>query len=204
MSEELPNLSLLIKLLKMTTSSNDAEALLAIRNANKQLSKFGGDWESLLRSHVTIIGADPFQNIEAPPQSTRQRPTAPRATAPTPRRPASPQWGGGGTTYSTGGGGGAGTPQPPPRPTPTPQPPPPPPPPWTVPSPRPNRYAGHCFMCGYNVPISDGVTRYLGTQSAGKWEVFCGSCDTQINAGTAIPKRRATKRTSLKDALSQI
>jgi hypothetical protein len=51
MSEELPNLTLLIKLLKMTTSSHDAEALLAIRKANEQLAKFGGDWERLLNAN---------------------------------------------------------------------------------------------------------------------------------------------------------
>jgi len=193
MNEELPNLSLLIKLLKMTTSSNDAEALLAIRNANKQLLKFGGDWESLLRRHVTIIGADPFENIAAPPPSTRAAPATPRAPRATPQRPPprpGPGWG---------------------QANPNPAPPPPPqqapqqaPQPWIVPSPRPNRYSGHCYLCGYNVAISNGITRYLGTQSNGKWEVFCGSCDTMINAGTAIPKRRSPKRTSLKDALSQI
>jgi hypothetical protein len=68
MSEELPNLTLLIKLLKMTTSSHDAEALLAIRKANEQLAKFGGDWERLLRSRITIIGADPFSAIAEPPK----------------------------------------------------------------------------------------------------------------------------------------
>lgn len=185
-TEDLPNLSLLIKLLKMTTSSNDAEALLAIRNANKQLVKFGGDWESLLRSHVTIIGADPFANIAPPPVSDYARPT------PRPARPFRTQ---------------RPTPQPAPQPAAAPPPrptTPPPPPPWTTPSPRPNRYSGHCYMCGYNVQISDGITRYLGTQSSGKWEVFCGACDTMINSGTAVPKRRAPKRTSLKDALSQI
>jgi hypothetical protein len=187
MSDELPNLSLLIKLLKLTASQNDAEALMAIRKANEQLSKFGGDWERLLRSHVTIIGADPFAEIATPPASMRAAPRAqpsPRHTARPFRNPTNP------SPAQT-------APGPSPQATQTPQ-------PWTVPSPRPNRYAGHCFMCGYNVAIGDGITRYIGTQSSGKWEVFCGSCDTMVNAGTAIPKRRATKRTSLKDALSQI
>lgn len=184
-SEDLPNLSLLIKCLKMTSSTNDAEALLAVRKANEQLKKFGGDWESLLRSHVTIIGADPFANIAPPPVSDYARPTSRAAARPFRTQRPTP----------------AAQPAPPPRPAPSP---PPPSPPWTTPSPRPNRYSGHCYMCGYNVPISDGITRYLGTQSSGKWEVFCGSCDTMINAGTSIPKRRAPKRTSLKDALSQI
>ena len=68
---ELPNLGLLIKLLKLTTASNDAEALSAMRKANEQLIKFGGDWEALLRGKVTVIG-DPFANTTSmpPPEDT--------------------------------------------------------------------------------------------------------------------------------------
>lgn len=85
MSEELPNIGLLIKLLKMTSSSNDGEALSAMRKANEQLAKFGGDWEALLRGKVTIIG-DPFANITPPPSQ-------PRAAAPAPPpRPAPRRW----------------------------------------------------------------------------------------------------------------
>jgi hypothetical protein len=65
MAEDLPNLGKLIKLLKMTTSSNDAEALAFLRKANLELAKFGGDWESLLRGKVTVIG-DPFEGVSAP------------------------------------------------------------------------------------------------------------------------------------------
>lgn len=65
MAEDLPNLSKLIKLLKMTTSSNDSEAIAFMRRANLELEKFGGDWESLLRGKVTVIG-DPFDGVEAP------------------------------------------------------------------------------------------------------------------------------------------
>src|SRR5262245_56175131 len=69
---ELPNLGLLIKLLKMTTSSNDGEALIAMRKANEQLIKFGGDWEALLSGKVTVIG-DPFVKMDAPRDSDIRR-----------------------------------------------------------------------------------------------------------------------------------
>ena len=73
-----PSLTLLIKLLKMTTSSHENEALVAMRKANIELSKFGGDWESLLRGKVTVIG-DPFADITKPDvgQKTPPRPQAP-------------------------------------------------------------------------------------------------------------------------------
>ena len=79
MSEELPNLEILIKLMKLSASSNDAEALLAVRKANEQLTKFGGDWERLLRGKVTVIG-DPFLSMPVPAQNTG-------AGAPRPPRP---------------------------------------------------------------------------------------------------------------------
>jgi len=62
-----PNLELLIKLMRLTTSSTDAEALMAIRKANEQVSKFGGDWDTILRGKVkvTVIG-DPFKNLSTP------------------------------------------------------------------------------------------------------------------------------------------
>lgn len=91
MTEELPNLSLLIKLLKLTTSQSDAEALSAIRKANEQLSKFGGDWESLLRRHITIIGADPFASIPTPPQATQQPAYTAPATHTVAPKPAPPR-----------------------------------------------------------------------------------------------------------------
>lgn len=86
---DLPNLELLIKLLKMTTSSSDGEATVAIRKANEQLAKVGGDWETLLRGKVKIIG-DPFGNV-AMPQGRDQRYTPkppPRPAPPAPPKPA--------------------------------------------------------------------------------------------------------------------
>ena len=88
-----PSLTLLIKLLKMTTSSSDGEALVAARKANAELAKFGGDWETLLRGKVTVIG-DPFVRKPDPdvtPSPTPQPPPATRRrgihTATAPRWP---------------------------------------------------------------------------------------------------------------------
>lgn len=66
------NLDLLIKLLKMTTSSSDGEALVAMRKANEQVAKLKTDWDSLLRSKVTII-ADPFANSPVPSRDKVRR-----------------------------------------------------------------------------------------------------------------------------------
>lgn len=59
-----PNLELLIKLMKMTTSATDGEALNAIRAANVALKKSGGDWEVLLRGKLAPI--DPFASLPEP------------------------------------------------------------------------------------------------------------------------------------------
>lgn len=70
-------LDLLIKLLKMTASSNDGEAVVAVRKANECLKRMSTDWESLLRGKVTII-EDPFTRAApAPRQPTRSAPPPP-------------------------------------------------------------------------------------------------------------------------------
>lgn len=69
-----PDLGLLIKMLKMTTSDTDTMALVAIRKANKELEKFGGDWEALLRGKVKVtIVSDPFANNSIPDVSKGER-----------------------------------------------------------------------------------------------------------------------------------
>lgn len=89
---DLPNLGLLIKLLKLTTSTSDMEALAAMRKANEQLTKFGGDWERLLRGKVTVIG-DPFAGVAPPRESEinrgRRAPSVPQPPQP-PRPPPYP------------------------------------------------------------------------------------------------------------------
>jgi outer membrane biosynthesis protein TonB len=112
-----PSLTLLIKLLKMTTSSHDAEALVACRKANQELQKFGGDWDTLLRGKVTVIG-DPFENLRKPDPGRTAHPNQAPAPPPPPR-PAAPP------------------PQAPPRPRPAPQAPPKPVPPKPRPQPQP-------------------------------------------------------------------
>jgi len=94
------NLELLIKLLKMTTSSNDSEALLFLRKANEQLTKAGWDWDRLLHGKVTVM-ADPFAGVPVPPV-VRQTQTAPLRPSPPPPPPYQPR------SYS---------PPPPPQPT---------------------------------------------------------------------------------------
>jgi hypothetical protein len=74
MSSEV-NLEKLIKLIRLSESSNDAEALAALRAANALLKRAGWDWEKLLRGKVTVV-ADPFSNIPAPPPATSMRPPA--------------------------------------------------------------------------------------------------------------------------------
>lgn len=77
------DLKLVIKLMKMTTSQNDSEALAALRQANKRLLAAGWDWEALLTAKVTIV-ADPFGSIEAPTASPQSysKPQAPQRPAP--------------------------------------------------------------------------------------------------------------------------
>lgn len=75
---------LLIKLLKMTRSVNDQEALAFLRKANQQLDKQGWDWEKLLYAKVKIV-ADPFGDLKGPiappppPQPFYQQPPQPAA-----------------------------------------------------------------------------------------------------------------------------
>lgn len=185
-----PNLDTLIKCMKMTTHENDNQALVALRAANKQLAKFGGDWESLLRGKVKIIG-DPFASFNMP---NVDRPS-PRPAAPPPRPAARP------------------TPQPPPRPAA-------PPPPaqpfqgqrrsalisgncvacgsftstetyssllgaWEYRHPaggcrqrrdneKPNRFPGKCILCSQRVEAMQGTVYHTGT----KWQTehLKGSC----------------------------
>src|SRR6267378_1741865 len=93
-------LDTLIKVLLMTTASNDGEALNAIRRANALLRNASLDWDKLLRGKVTVV-ADPFADI--PPPSTHKfttrPPTAP--TPPTPPRPQPPNYSGGAGAYTT-------------------------------------------------------------------------------------------------------
>ena len=74
---ELPKQVLLIKLMGMTTSSNDAEALVALRKANELLKSAGWDWQKLIEGKIKVI-EDPFSKIATPQNRVRDQepPTA--------------------------------------------------------------------------------------------------------------------------------
>lgn len=159
------NLDLLVKLLRLTTSGHDGEALSAMRKANAQLDRLDLDWEQLLKGKVTMV-ADPFMGRnEHAHVSTKAPPNDRPRPQPTPPPQAQPQ------AYT-----------PPPRPQgvkPKPQ--------WTStpdintsspansPAPesrRMNLFAGKCTTCLRNVPAGKG---YLaGKNSAGQFQVVCG------------------------------
>lgn len=88
MSDDLdtPSLDKLIKLMKMTTASNDGEALNAVRMANAMLTRLKADWERLLRGKVTVI-EDPFSRIATPPVYSSVAPAMSRPPPPPPPRP---------------------------------------------------------------------------------------------------------------------
>ena len=75
----------LVKLLRLTTSSNDAEALLAVRKANEILPQISPDWGDLLFGKVTLI-ADPFDGghigRSASDRPPPRKPPPPKPTAP--------------------------------------------------------------------------------------------------------------------------
>lgn len=166
---------LLIKLLKMTTSSHDNEALSAMRKANAQLVKLGFEWEKLLRGKVTIV-ADPFASIPTPP--TPQKPHEPNPTV----QMTDVTW-----TASA-------RPQPTPRPQPVPVP----------PRPRnyssiPNSYDGHCYRCGTFVAAHAGAV----FRRAQKWEAICTPCDDWCKRTDTIPSVRAKRKTASVDDIGK-
>jgi hypothetical protein len=146
-------LDLLIKMLGLTTSSNDNVALVAMRKANKHLSKLQGsdspDWDSLLRGKVKVV-EDPFKNAPAPSFAAPNSHVQPRRPVTTPTPDA--------TTKQTKQAayanvyGGAGTYRFPHAP------PPPPPPP-------PDPFLGLAPILGNTYPIKDEIKK-LG----GKWD----------------------------------
>ena len=85
-NEKLPKQELLIKLLKMTTSNSDGEALAAVRMANNLLKTAGWDWEKLINGKITII-EDPFSKT---PEPKSNAPGSTWVKTPPPAKPASP------------------------------------------------------------------------------------------------------------------
>ena len=81
---DIPRQELLVKLMNMTTSDNDGEALTALRKANGLLRTAGWDWTKLIEGKIKIM-PDPFAGLGVPaaPIRANDRPagsTPPRST----------------------------------------------------------------------------------------------------------------------------
>lgn len=74
----------LIKLMMMTTSTNDAEALTALRKANSMLKEDGKDWSSLLGLTAQL---NTLKNRPAPPPPRPPMKPAGRGTTDTHKYP---------------------------------------------------------------------------------------------------------------------
>jgi|SRR6516162_622928 hypothetical protein len=175
---KVPKQDLLTKLLKMTSSSNDGEALTAIRKANDLLKSAGWDWDKLMAGKIKVA-ADPFANLQQPHNPGMG---APRPTPPTPPRPQP-----------------APRPQPKPQPAPPPRPQPPPPPPkpfepfsHQTTNGQTNNFPGNCYCCGYSVSAKQGklfVPSSFNSAAPGGKKVICDACDT--NKHSFIDRRPA-------------
>jgi hypothetical protein len=85
----LPRQELLKKLLMMTTSTNDGEALTALRKANNILTEAGWDWNRLVDGKITVV-EDPFRNLGTPPSHGSSTMNGGGASSSPPRRPTAP------------------------------------------------------------------------------------------------------------------
>lgn len=170
MAEELNKLELLIKVMKMTTATEDTVSLVALRKANAMLKAEGWDWDRLLRGKVKVI-SDPFgpSAVKAPPMDFG-RPTAsstPPRPQPAPRPQPQPQaapW-----TQAqprTGRATGANFSAQPPWPQ------------QNTPNPglaKENVYAGNCRGCSNYVGVRAGKVVKQGNA----WKLFCVACSNK-------------------------
>lgn len=72
-----PNFQIFAKLMEMTTSPHDAEALVAIRKANALLARTNQTWHDLLSAKVTMMPGSPFDSIPDPfakPEAAKPKP----------------------------------------------------------------------------------------------------------------------------------
>jgi len=151
------NLDLLVKLLSLTTSNNDGEALSAMRMANRQLEKFKLTWPEFVKARITVA-ADPFA-IPVPRPAQHE---APRTAAPPPVTPSMHR------AYTS-----APTPPPPPRPA-APPPAPPPPSEYTYAAgTKPNKFATLCCSCSRKLAPGDGLLWRIHNQKQ-RWDTRCG------------------------------
>lgn len=211
--QELPHLRL-IKLMGMTGSANDPEAILALRKATELLNSCGWTWESLIMGKVKVI-EDPFKSVPDldPTRGRGFQPSAP----PAPGRPtaAAPH---------------TGTTSVPPRPAPPPPKPaqpaapaadwlkpkpaaakprvytPPPQnpaaPPGVINSSRKNQYGNDCYCCGIYVDANQGwifkPKDFNANYRKDGWKVVCTSCNNDpmqiVRHTPALPKGNSPAR----------
>lgn len=177
MTEVLPKHVLLVKLLKMTSSPNDGEALTAVRKANELLASAGWDWDRLMSGKIVVV-EDPFGAIgtpksgrgEAAPPTPATQPPRPFQQAP---RPA---------------------PAPPPKPAPKAT-------TWPL-GQMPNKFAAFCYCCGVEVLTGKGFIFKASDYSHGPshWSVACTPCNmTALVANFAAPHVRVRRKANVSD-----
>jgi hypothetical protein len=178
------DLTRLIKLMKMTTSSNSAEALVAVRKANEELKRLGWDWESILAGKIKII-ENPFTTLKRPPTGGISRAgTIPTRPAPQPAYDPFDCDDGDVKGYTS------------------------PPPPQAKPpvlSSDPTRFDGNCYCCGKFVVKGTAYlfTPYNFNRGATISRVpICTSCNTTLSLNiptNAARKQRPARSTSIDD-----
>ena len=174
---ELPKQEMLLKLLKMTTSDNDGEALVAIRKANGLLKTAGWDWDKLIAGKIKVVG-DPFGGVSAPKYSNVGKPPPPPQAPPqkTPFYPPPHQAAPRAQQHAK-----RAAPQPP-KPLST----------------KPNVFPQPCYCCGDQVAAQAGFIFDPSTHNSrakSKWQVLCKTCVNtsphNIMASAAPRKRPA-------------
>lgn len=173
MAETLPKEQLLLKMLNMTTSDNDGQALVAIRKSNELLASAGWSWEKLLSGKITVV-ADPFARMPEVKRPEPEPERAPARSAPQPRG-----------FQATGASTGRWSASPPP------------PPPKAKISSMKNMYPGYCWVCGTHVNAQDGWAfkpRDLNSQiTHDKHAVVCQNDNSaRFISPSAAPRKKST------------
>lgn len=170
----LPKQELLLKILNMTTSDNDGQALVAMRKANAFLDAAGWTWEKLLSGKIVVV-EDPFAKIETPTSNTNRGYAGSTPPRPAPQAPPQPQ-----RTQTQ-------RPPPPPPPKPKPQ------PIFTGLSSKKNIYPGFCYGCGYHVPAEKGFVfnpADHNPKAQDKFLIICIKCNqNSYVSSSAAPKK---------------
>ncbi len=213
MSEEKFELTRLVKLMGMTTSAHDAEALVALRAANREIEKLQKNWTEILTGCVKItVMEDPFARSTVPDNANVG---TSRGSATTPDRPTpSPNFNQAAQNYRTR------RPQTPPRPQGN----------YCVDCStpighgsvrcsaclskqaaaaqrmaaaaqqrgrKPNKFAGLCMICKERVGAGDG---FLVQQNVrGSWEIECDKARNPKCAPKQKPTPGSGKRPSAAD-----